>query len=528
MNIGFTCSNFAIFGLLLIAASDGYAFNSYGTNVNSACAPSAPFTGDCSLCHTIDYSASTPAKTAYLAGGDTLTGFFCAPAPTPACTDNDNDSYAVEGGDCGPIDCDDNDAAINPGAVENCGDSIDNNCNGQIDDLDPAAVGCLVCTDADGDSFNAEGGDCGPVDCNDANASIFPGAVDIPNNTIDENCDGADAVDPTSNDGDGDGYIQADDCNDSDPSINPGAYDIPNNGIDENCDGTDSVDAADLDNDGDGFTPGTGDCDDTDGNVYPGAVEICTDGLDNNCDGLVDSRDPEAIDCETACTDFDGDTYAIEGAACGPVDCNDNDAAINPGSGEICGDGFDNDCDGSIEEGCESDCPDLDGDGFPDAACGGTDCDDTDAEINPGALEVCGNGVDENCNGSSDDACLTCPDGTLLVVKKLRYNKKKGRMFIRGRASVGTEIRIEDTASGEILSDNIKVRKGKWRKRLKHLGNSLHTITVTTSNDCSVDESIESPAPPSPPEEDRDDDDDREHGEKRDDDDDREHGEKRD
>ncbi|MEM2873870.1 MAG: MopE-related protein [Candidatus Nanoarchaeia archaeon] len=51
------------------------------------------------------------------------------------CTDIDADGYAVEGGDCGAKDCDDLDKDINPGATEICGDYVDNNCNGKIDDI---------------------------------------------------------------------------------------------------------------------------------------------------------------------------------------------------------------------------------------------------------------------------------------------------------------------------------------------------------------------------------------------------------
>jgi hypothetical protein len=73
-----------------------------------------------------------------------------------------------------------------------------------------------------------------PADCNDANAVIHPGAVDIPDNGIDENCDGVDATDL---DRDHDGSPRPQDCDDSNPSVHPGAREIRGNGIDENCDG---------------------------------------------------------------------------------------------------------------------------------------------------------------------------------------------------------------------------------------------------------------------------------------------------
>jgi cysteine-rich repeat protein len=49
---------------------------------------------------------------------------------------------------------------------------------------------------------------------------------------------------------------------------------------------------------------------------------------------------------ELVCSDSDSDGYFIEGGACGAIDCNDLDSEINPGANEICGDGIDNDCSG--------------------------------------------------------------------------------------------------------------------------------------------------------------------------------------
>lgn len=484
------CCLVGLTGTILLSATDGFSFGSFGTDVNTICAPTTPYTGSCNLCHVSDRGASTPAKTAYLAGGSTLTNFFCPPVQT--CTDKDRDGYAIEGGNCGPVDCNDNNAAIRPGATENCSDKIDNNCNGLVDSQDPAAVACLVCTDSDGDGFAAEGGACGPVDCNDTRASVNPSRTDIPNNGVDEDCSGADTVDPTILDKDGDSYTPANgDCDDTKAAINPGATDIPNNGIDENCDGADSVDTGALDNDGDGFTAATGDCDDTDGAIHPNAVEICTDSVDNDCNGLVDLQDPNATNCPLTCTDLDSDSYAIEGGNCGPVDCSDNDGSINPGAVEICGDAIDNNCDGQTDEGCDVTCADADGDGYPDASCGGTDCNDSDAAINPGAAEVCGNTLDENCNGASDNTCLSCPDGTLLVIREMEYDSGNGTLHIKGRATNGTTITVINADTGKILKEGIRVRKGRWEAEIRRVGSSLMNISVLTSNGCAIDQAVQ-------------------------------------
>ena len=89
-------------------------------------------------------------------------------------------------------------------------------------------------------------------------------------------------------DADADGVRRPADCNDTTPLIRPGRPDVPDNGIDEDCSG---VDAVNTDRDGDGV-PRPQDCDDTSAAIRPGLSETIGNGIDENCDGRVEPYPP--------------------------------------------------------------------------------------------------------------------------------------------------------------------------------------------------------------------------------------------
>lgn len=102
------------------------------------------------------------------------------------------------------------------------------------DVTDPDDTDILDIDDEDGDGVTPDEGDC-----DDSDPSIRPDALEMENG-IDDNCNGL--IDDGTNiyDDDGDGYTENDgDCDDSNAGISPNTYDVPDDGIDQDCDGLD-------------------------------------------------------------------------------------------------------------------------------------------------------------------------------------------------------------------------------------------------------------------------------------------------
>jgi hypothetical protein len=154
------------------------------------------------------------------------------------------------------VDCDDTDPSINPGAMEVC-DGLDNDCDSLTDP--PDTFGCTVYfQDGDGDGYGDDTMSqclCAPSgayvttiggDCDDTDPTVYPGAPEVCNDGIDNDCDAlTDCDDPicdldpvcAGSDMDGDGVDDSIDvCNNTPPNTAVDALGRPLGDIDLDCD----------------------------------------------------------------------------------------------------------------------------------------------------------------------------------------------------------------------------------------------------------------------------------------------------
>jgi hypothetical protein len=204
---------------------------------------------------------------------------------------------------------------------------------------------------------------------------------------------------------------------------------------DAEAEGTVEAEAADADGDVEAETDETmcltnSDCQD---GVFCNGEETCSPETSTSPDGCMpavagpcltgETCDETADACLDACdVDADRDDDGYDAVECAGTDCDDSDPDVHPGATEVPGDEADQDCDG--HELCFED---LDGDGYrtdvtadsPDLTCAADgeapasmaagDCDDNEDTVHPGAAELPGDGIDNNCDGTM--LCFVDADG---------------------------------------------------------------------------------------------------------------------
>ena len=227
-------------------------------------------------------------------------------------------------------------------------------------------------------------------------------------NAIDDDCDGV--VDEGCRDTDGDGSPWPVDCDDDDATIFPGATETCN-GRDDNCDGV-----AD-----EGVTNRCGGC------GMPAASDECGNGLDDDCNGVVDDGCACEPDATQACYGGPAGTAGVGRCVAGTQVCTTDEftrwgectGQMLPAP-EVCN-GVDDDCDGEVDErwaAGSNTCGYCDG----TESCDGVDT-DCDGRLDEGLVNSCGvcgeadpietcNGVDDDCDAIVDEgvtnACGTC------------------------------------------------------------------------------------------------------------------------
>ncbi|MFH2007115.1 MAG: putative metal-binding motif-containing protein, partial [bacterium] len=352
--------------------------------------------------------------------------------------DVDNDTYGVSGNSrclCQPDtqthhtatvdgDCNDSRQMVNPGMVEQCATSDDDDCDG--DTNDEGAFGCTTFfRDSDHDTYGVSSdtacfcvavGDYTATtggDCDDVNASANPGQIEDCLTQYDDNCNAStndqNALNCT------DYYVDMDQDNYGQTFLSQCL-----------CTGQGNYTAS-LPND----------CNDNNANVNPAVPEDCSTGFDDNCNQ--DTNEQNALNCTDYYFDADNDGHGLTNdyqCRCAPLgnyratvggDCNDGNPSVNPSALETCATVFDDNCDGDVNDlnasGCNIYYLDQDGDTYGVAgnsqcrcdpqgnyqASVTGDCNDNNPQVHPAMSETCDTAFDDNCDGVTNELnALNC------------------------------------------------------------------------------------------------------------------------
>jgi hypothetical protein len=209
-----------------------------------------------------------------------------------------------------------------------------------------------------------------------------------------------------------------------------------------------------------GYVANNQDCDDTKATINPTTIWYEDNDGDKYSTG----------NTQTACIRPSGYILASERLATS-IDCNDNDAAINPGATEIC-DGKDNNCNSNIDElGLTTWYQDNDNDTYGNPAvtivacnkptgyvANNQDCDDTKANINPTTIWYEDNDGDKYSTGNTQTACIR-PSGYIIASERLSEeidcNDYEASIYPNA-TEVANDGIDQDCKDGDLISTNIK------------------------------------------------------------------------